>query len=91
MAPLLAALRAQKPPASEEEHGPRMKQSQMEELLKEEHKKSLEDAAKMVELSEDLKAELEKNDRHVLSVSAMKKTEEIEKLAKRIRSRMRRF
>jgi hypothetical protein len=37
-----------------------------------------------------LKEELEKNDRHVLSLTSLKKTEEIEKLAKRIRSRLRR-
>jgi hypothetical protein len=42
-------------------------------------------------LSEELKIELEKNDRHVLSVSAVKKTEEIEKLAKKIRGRMKRY
>ena len=70
---------------------PQMKREQMEALLKEEHKKSLEDAADLVKLSEELKIELEKNDRHVLSVTAMKKTEEIEKIAKRIRGRMRRF
>jgi hypothetical protein len=34
---------------------------------------------------------LEKGEQHVLSISDMKKTEEIEKLAKRIRSRMRKY
>ncbi len=62
-----------------------------EDLLKAEHKKSLEEAGKLLKLAEDLKIELEKNDRHVLSIGAIKKTEEIEKLAKRIRDRMRRF
>jgi len=81
----------QQPPPTREEHAPRMKQSQLEDLLKEEHRKSLEDAAKILELSEELKAELEKSDRHVLSVCALRKAEDIEKLAKRIRSRMRRF
>lgn len=65
--------------------------SQQEEILKAEHGKSLKDAAELIELAEQLKQDLEKNDRHVLSVSTLKKTEEIEKLAKRIRTRLRRF
>jgi hypothetical protein len=65
--------------------------SQQEEILKADHEKDLKDAAQLVELAEQLKEELEKNDRHVLSVSSLKKTEDIEKLAKRIRSRLRRF
>jgi hypothetical protein len=62
----------------------------VDEMLKVEYAKTLEDAAKLVELAEDLKIELEKNDRHILSIAAIKKTEDIEKLAKRIRSRIRR-
>jgi hypothetical protein len=65
--------------------------SQSEEILKADHKASLKDAGDLVKLAEELKIELEKNDRHILSVQLIKKTEEIEKLAKRIRSRMRRF
>ncbi|HWB96697.1 MAG TPA: hypothetical protein VG672_08350 [Bryobacteraceae bacterium] len=65
--------------------------SQQEEILKADHARDLKDAAQLVELAEQLKQELEKNDRHVLSVSSLKKTEEIEKIAKRIRSRLRRF
>lgn len=63
---------------------------QSEAILQADHEKNLEDAAQLVRLSEELKVELEKNDRHVLSVAALKKTEEIEKIAKRIRSRLRR-
>lgn len=62
--------------------------SQREAILEMEHKKSLEDAEQLLELAEELKTELEKNDRHVLSVSSLRKTEEIEKLAKRIRKRL---
>lgn len=65
--------------------------SQREEILRHEHQKSLEDSEELLKLAEDLKMELEKNDRHVLSVSSLKKTEQIEKLAKRIRSRLKRF
>jgi len=64
---------------------------QREEILKAEHEKSLKDAAEMVKLSEALRTELEKNDYHVVSLASIKKTEEIERLARRIRSRLRRF
>jgi hypothetical protein len=64
--------------------------SQQEAILKAEHEKSLKDAAELLALSEELKAELEKNDRHVVSVSSLRKTEEIERLAKRIRNRLKR-
>ena len=64
---------------------------QREEILKAEHQKSLKDAAEMVKLAEALRAELEKSDYHVLPLASLKRAEEIERLAKRIRSRLRRF
>jgi len=64
--------------------------SQREAMLKAEYQKTLKDAGRLVELAEDLKAELEKNERHVLSLSSIKKAEEIEKLAERIRKRLKR-
>ncbi|MCC6590111.1 MAG: hypothetical protein IT168_25690 [Bryobacterales bacterium] len=77
--------------AADEEEKPRFKRSQIDEILKADRKKSIEDAGKLQQLAEELKIELEKADSHVLSVSALKKAEEIEKIAKRIRGRMRRF
>jgi hypothetical protein len=65
--------------------------SQQEAILKADYEKSIKDAAQLIELAESLKIDLEKNDAHVLSVSSLKKTEEIEKIAKRIRSRLKRF
>jgi hypothetical protein len=59
-----------------------------DELAKAAYADSLEDAKKMIATAEELKIELEKNDRYVVSLSAIKKTEEIEKLAKRIRGRL---
>jgi len=61
---------------------------QQDEILKADHEKSVKDAAQLIELSESLKKELEKDDSHVLSISSLKKTEEIEKIAKRIRARL---
>lgn len=62
---------------------------QRDEILKAEHEQNLKDAAKLAELADDLKQTLEKEDRYVFSLTTVKKTEEIEKLAKKIRSRLR--
>ena len=64
---------------------------QRDEMAKADHERNLEDADALIKLAEDLKAEIEKNTQHVLSVSSIKKTEEVEKIAKRIRSRMKRY
>ena len=64
---------------------------QRDEIVKDDHEKSLKDAAQLVDLAESLKQEIEKDDAHVLSISTLKKTEEIEKIARRIRSRMKRY
>ena len=63
---------------------------QRDEILKAEHEQNLKDAAQLADLAEQLKQELEKNDRYVISVSSLKKIDEIEKLVKKIRSRLRR-
>ena len=62
--------------------------SQQEEILKVEFKKTLEDAAELVKLAEQLQDDLIKDDRHVLSMSSLKQLDNIEKLTKRIRSRL---
>jgi len=65
--------------------------SQRDEMLKADYDKSLKDVAELAKIAEDLKSELEKNDSHVLSVNALKQLDSIEKLTKKIRSRMKRF
>ena len=60
---------------------------QRDEILKADFQKSLDDARELSKLAEELKTDLEKNDRYVLSIATLKKTEDIEKLAKEIRSR----
>jgi hypothetical protein len=64
--------------------------SQRDAILKAEYEQTLKDVTQLIELAEQLKQELEKNEHHVLSIASLKKTDEIEKLAKRIRSRLRR-
>jgi hypothetical protein len=61
---------------------------QRDEILKAEYQKSIDDARELSKLAEELKLDLEKNDRNVLAIATLKKTEEIEKIAKRIRDRL---
>ena len=63
---------------------------QRDAIAKEDFQKNLEDSRDLAKLAEGLKSELEKSDANIVSLSAIKKTEEIEKLAKRIRGRMKR-
>ena len=62
---------------------------QRDEILKAEHEQNIKDAGQLLELAESLKADLEKNDRFVLSLGTLKKTDDIEKLVRKIRSRLR--
>jgi hypothetical protein len=64
---------------------------QREEILKADYQRTLEDARALSKLADDLKADLEKSDYNVLSVGMLKKTDDIDRLAKRIRDRLRRF
>lgn len=63
--------------------------SQRDEILKAEREQNIKDAAQLVELAQQLQLDLEKNDRFVLSLGTLKKADDIEKLVKKIRSRMR--
>ena len=65
--------------------------SQRAEILKAERLQNIKDAAQIVDLAKELQQELEKNESYVLSMSSLKKTDEIEKLAKRIRGRLRHY
>ncbi len=62
--------------------------SQQEEILKADYQKTLQDAAELVKLAEELQDDLIKEDRHVLSLASLKKAEDIERLAKKIRTRL---
>jgi hypothetical protein len=62
---------------------------QKDEILKAEHEQTLRDAAQLAELAQQLQQDLEKEDRYVISLTTLKKTEDIEKLAKKIRTRLR--
>lgn len=63
---------------------------QQDEILKAEYQKTLEDARSLAMLAGDLKSDLEKGDYNVLSIATLKKTDEIDRLARRIHDRLRR-
>jgi hypothetical protein len=79
-------------PGREADDPPRLPdgRSQTEEILKEEHKRSLTELDEIVKLAGDVKADLEKHQHHVVSMTAIKSLDEMEKRMKRIRSRLRR-
>jgi hypothetical protein len=64
---------------------------QREEILKADYQKNLVDVRALSKLADELKVDLEKSDYNVLSVVTLKKTEDIDRLAKRIRDRLKRF
>jgi len=61
---------------------------QRDEILKADFQKTLEDARALSKLADELKSDLEKSDYNVLSVGILKKTDDIDRLAKRIRDRL---
>ena len=63
---------------------------QSEEILKAEHKRSIKDAGELVRLSQEVTRELEEHEHHVLSIGLLKKLDEIEKLSKKLRARLKR-
>jgi hypothetical protein len=65
---------------------------QSDEMLKADHEKAVQDAKALVELAQSLQKDLDQQGAvQVLSLGDIHKTEEIEKLAKRIRARIRQW
>lgn len=57
-------------------------------LMDERQRKMQEDTAKLLKLAEELKAEMEKTNKFQMSVDVIRKAEEIEKLARDVKNRM---
>jgi Zn-dependent oligopeptidase len=99
-APLLAAAAQQFPDPRQEQHDPRELnkpdddrklpngKSQKDAIAKQSHEASVKDASDLVEAARSLEEELKNAGSYVVPVSCVKKTEEIEKLARRIRGRL---
>jgi cell division septation protein DedD len=62
--------------------------SQKNEIAKQAHEQALKDANDLVAAAQQLRDELQNSGKYVVSMSSVKKTEEIEKLARRIRGRL---
>lgn len=83
-----AAAQSQLPPAKHEEVVLPSGKKQSDEILKAEYKQNLEDARRLNTLTRTFQEELEKEDRFILSIATLKKLDDIEKLTKRIRARL---
>ncbi len=64
---------------------------QQDAILEADYEKNLKDARDLIDLARSFELDLEKEDRFVLSVASLKKLEDIEKLTRRIRGRLKRF
>ena|SRR5689334_11255294 len=62
--------------------------SQNDAIARDQHERSLKDAEQLIALSQQLKDEIQKAGTFVVPLATVKKTEEIEKLARRIRGRL---
>jgi len=76
------------PGVRDETHLPNGK-LQRDEILKADYEQNLKDARELIELTKSFELDLEKSDRFVLSLGLLKKLDDMEKLTKRIRGRMR--
>ncbi|MCU1327721.1 MAG: hypothetical protein JWN34_3091 [Bryobacterales bacterium] len=63
---------------------------QRDEILRADYEQNVRDAGELSQMVSAFQLELEKSDRFVLSLGLLKRLDEIEKLTKRIRSRMKR-
>ncbi len=62
--------------------------SQNDAIARSDHEQALKDAKDLIRVAEQLREELQKAGNYVVPVSCVKKTEEIERLARRIRGRL---
>src|ERR1700685_1672976 len=64
---------------------------QQDEILKAEYEQNVKDAQELAKLARAFEEDLEKDARYVLSLSSLKNLDDMEKLTKRIRGRMKRY
>ncbi len=79
-----------KPKIADPNEEPRLPdgKSQKNAIAKEQHDQALKDADRLIAVARDLRSELQQAGTFVIPIASVKKTEEIEKLARRIRSRL---
>jgi hypothetical protein len=64
---------------------------QRDEILKADQERNLADAAELARLAAEVKEDIEKNDRYVVSVKTLKKLDDIAKLTRNIHGRLNRY
>ena len=84
---LLLPISAQDPPPARLPDG----RLQSLAILKADYEKSKEEIAKLIALAREVEEDLEKNQEFVLDLRSVRKIEDIEDLAGRIKKRMKRF
>ena len=65
--------------------------SQIDAIVRADYERNLQDAGELARLAEEIKDDLEKGDRYLVSLQTLKKLDEVEKLTKDIRKRLRRY
>jgi len=91
---VLSAYQAAQPPppselpGSDEYHLPNGK-LQRDAIIKQDYERNIKDARDLIDLTKTFELDLEKSDANVLSLDLLKKLDDIEKITKRIRGRMR--
>lgn len=76
------------PPNSDDDKRLPNGKSQKDEIARADHKQNLKDAENLVSEAQELRDELKKAGDFVVPVGVLKKTEDIERLARRIRGRL---
>ena len=64
--------------------------TQTEVILKADYDQNVKDARELTELAKSIELDFDKNDQNVLSLALLKKLDDVEKIAKRIRGRVKR-
>jgi hypothetical protein len=62
---------------------------QTDAILKDQYDQNVKDARELASLAKSIELELDKNDQNVLSLGMLKKLEDIDKISKRMQSRIR--
>jgi hypothetical protein len=63
---------------------------QKDEIIRVDYERNLKDAGDLARLAEEIKDDLERGDRYLVSLKTLKKLDDVEKLSKDIRQRLRR-
>jgi hypothetical protein len=65
--------------------------SQRDEIIRVDYERNLKDAGDLAQLAQEIKDDLERGDRNLVSLKTLKKLDDVEKLTKDIRKRLRRY